>query len=60
MIAWQDMSVFSPTLRVSLSSARIWLIINAPAPGVYLTDINIRSVVKPAARIGSGIRIPDR
>jgi len=52
--------VFSPTLRVSLSSARIWLIINAPAPGVYLTDINIRSVVKPAARIGSGIRIPDR
>ena len=42
-----------------LSNARIWLIVKTAVRGVYVTDIDIRPVVKPAARIGSGIGIPD-
>jgi hypothetical protein len=29
------------------------------AAGVYVPDINVRPIVKPAARIGSGIGVPD-
>jgi hypothetical protein len=48
------------TLRARLSHARIWLIIKTAARGIYMTDIQIRPVVKPAARIRSRIGIPDR
>jgi hypothetical protein len=31
----------------------------AAAAGVYVSDINVRPIVKAAARIGSGIGVPD-
>jgi hypothetical protein len=46
-------------LRGRLSNARIGLIVKTAVRGVYLTDIYIRPVIKPAAWIGSGIGIPD-
>ena len=30
------------------------------AAGVYVSDINVRSIVKPAAWIGSRVGVPDR
>src|ERR1700751_2644042 len=53
-------SMASALLGVGLSQARIRGIVKTAAYGVYVSDINVRPIVKPAARIGSRIGVPDR
>src|SRR5436190_16719069 len=33
---------------------------NRSRSGVYVSDVNVRPIVKPAARIGSRVGVPDR
>lgn len=46
-------------LRVHLSQARVRRIPKTSAYRVYVPDINVRPIVKAAARIGSRIGVPD-
>src|SRR5437764_12746475 len=50
----------STLLAVRLSEARVRRIAKTAAYGVYMPDIKIRPIVKPAARIGSRVGVPDR
>ena len=49
----------SRLLGVHLSQAGVRRIAETAAYGVYMPDIDVRPIVKPAARIGSGIGISD-
>jgi hypothetical protein len=49
----------SRLLGVHLSQAGVRRIAETAAYGVYMPDIDVRPIVKPAARIGSGIGVPD-
>ena len=47
-------------LGVRLPQARVRCILKTAAAGVYVSDINVRPIVKTAARIGSRVGVPDR
>jgi len=54
-------SMASAVLGVRLPQTRVRrIVVKTAAAGVYLSDINVRPIVKPAARIGSRVGVPDR